>query len=524
MIIDNVHITRFRGFNNVSINLGTQLTVISGLNGTQKTTLLGLITQPFTISSDDNIMKDEKPLCGGTYKSAFNEKFKLSENFDKPKQHEWTLNFFGDTDPFIIESIRRDQNNIRFWRKGERTKGSGYIQLPVIFLSLKRVLPIGEDNNINKSDTNELTTEETKFFAEWYNKILISSDKILSTNHLESPDKSTRGINTEFYDWQQNSSGQDNIGKILLAILSFKRLSEKYSQDYIGGILAIDEIDATLYPGSQIKLIEALRKFSSKFKIQVICTTHSLSILERSSELINELSNKKETENQIRLLYLEKRNNKIAIADNISYRSIKNRLQVAIERNKSIKIYAFTEDREGIVFTKALLKSKKSNLVFVDANFSCSTLIGLAGQKIPTFCYPESIIFLDGDVQQIPKELRKVNALKNVVLLPGDKSIERLLADFLYNLDDNSPVWSSINEDYNKLYCFKDHSYEGIMSTREIAKSWFNHHLRDWGINATKVITPWAKENNELLENFIKNFCEVYNTIANDNGLQKITI
>src|SRR5690606_2647200 len=151
---------------------------------------------------------------------------------------------------------------------------------------LKRVLPIGEDNKIENSDKHELTVEETKFFREWYNKILISSDIILSTNHLESPDKSTMGINTDFYDWQQNSAGQDNIGKILLAILSFKRLKEKYPNEYKGGILAIDEIDATLYPGSQIRLLDALRTFSSKFKIQIICTTHSLSILDRASELI----------------------------------------------------------------------------------------------------------------------------------------------------------------------------------------------------------------------------------------------
>lgn len=524
MIIKNIYIKKFRGFNEVSISLGSQLTIIAGLNGTQKTTLLGLITQPFTISGDDNRLKEERPLCGGTYKSAFNEKFKLSENFDKPKEHEWTINLTGNNEPFTIESMARDTSNIRFWKKGDRTKGAGYIQLPVIFLSLKRVLPIGEDNKISRSDRNELTQEEAKFFTEWYNKILISSDVILSTNHLESPDKSTRGINTEFYDWQQNSAGQDNIGKILLAILSFKRLKEKYPDEYKGGILAIDEIDATLYPGSQIRLLEALRTFSSRLKIQIICTTHSLSILKRATELINETSTKKETENQIRTLFLEKRNNKIEIAADISYRSIKNRLHVAIERIKSIKIYAFTEDREGIAFTKALLKGKKNLLSFVDSNFSCSNLINLASQKIPTFCYPESVIFLDGDVKQNAREIRRVNSLKNIVLLPGNKSPERLLADFLFNLDDNSPIWKSINEDFNKLYCFKDHSYDNIMSTREIAKAWFNFHLKDWGINATKIVTPWAKENKDAVTEFIDNFIKVYNSIAKENGIKYITI
>lgn len=522
MIINSVYIKKFRGFNEVAIELGSQLTIIAGLNGTQKTTLLGIITQPFTISGDDNKLKEEKPLCGGTYKSAFNEKFKLSENFDKPKEHEWTINLKDSETPFTVESMSRDKTTIRFWKKGNRSKGAGYIQLPVIFLSLKRVLPIGEDNKISRSDKNELTEEESKFFNDWYRKILISSDVILSSAHIESPDKSTQGINTEFYDWQQNSAGQDNTGKILLAILSFKRLNEKYPDDYKGGILAIDELDATLYPGSQIRLLEALRSFSSKFKIQIICTTHSLSILERASELATETSKRQETLNQIRTLFLEKRNNRIEVANNISYKSIKNRLQVSIERIKSIKIYAFTEDREGIAFAKALLKSKKSGLTFVDANFSCSNLINLASQKIPTFCYPESIIFLDGDVKQNARELRKANLQKNIILFPGNKSIERLLADFLINLDDNSPIWTNINDDYSKLYCFKDHPYDQIMSTREVGKAWFNFHLKDWGINASKIINVWAKENKEAVDIFINNFIDLYNSIAMENGTKKI--
>ncbi len=97
-------------------------------------------------------MKDEKPLCGGSYKSAFQEKFKLSESFDKAKEHEWTLYFNNEEEPFTIESMLRDKdkNDIRFWRKGNRKKGSGYIQLPVIYLSLKRLLPIGEDKKIGE--------------------------------------------------------------------------------------------------------------------------------------------------------------------------------------------------------------------------------------------------------------------------------------------------------------------------------------------------------------------------------------
>lgn len=79
-MINKVHIERFRGFHNVEFELGSHLTIIAGQNGTQKTVLLGIITQPFSISDIDSPMKNEAPLCGGNYKSQFSDKFKFSPN------------------------------------------------------------------------------------------------------------------------------------------------------------------------------------------------------------------------------------------------------------------------------------------------------------------------------------------------------------------------------------------------------------------------------------------------------------
>ena len=163
MKITKVHIDRFRGFHNQEFEVGSQITAIAGQNGTQKSTLLGIITQTFTISKD-NAMSGEKPLCGGTYRSAFRDKFRLSPTFDKPKEHEWTL-FFDDRETFQIESIKRsDDSGIRFWQKGNREKGDGYIQFPTIFLSLKRLVPIAEENAI-KTDDALLRFKNSKIYT-----------------------------------------------------------------------------------------------------------------------------------------------------------------------------------------------------------------------------------------------------------------------------------------------------------------------------------------------------------------------
>lgn len=525
MIIDKIEIKKFRGFEDVEFQLGSQLSIIAGKNGTQKTTILGMLSQPFTISEPGHPMKEEKPMSGGSFKSAFNEKFKFSQTFDIPKSHEWTLHLANNTKPFTVESIARAKGSkeIRFWQKGTRSKGSGYIQLPVIFLSLKRLFPIGEDTRLNESSSIVLTDEESKFYKDWLKKITISFDTFKDVNYLESPNKNTLGINTDLYEWKQNSAGQDNISKILLAILSFKRLKDNYPTDYKGGILAIDELDATLYPGSQVKLLDALRKFASNYKIQIIFTTHSLSILEEACQLQENLNKVEATKKQVRVIYLEKRNDKIKVIDGVNINTIKNRLNETIAGKAATKIDVFTEDKEAAIFAKALLKSKGSKLRFIDCTLPCSSLIDLSVRKVPSFSFPNSIIFLDGDVRGSgSKVTSKIRSLKNIVILPTSKSPERILADYLHNLDDDSPIWANINPDFTKSYCFKDHTLFEIENHREKAKEWFNLHLKEWGANATKVINPWMAANKKEVDQFISDFVVAYNKFADELSLKNI--
>ena len=97
MKITHIHIERFRGFQNEDFEVGSQLTAIAGQNGTQKSTLLAIVTQTFTLKAEDP-MRAEKPLCGGSYISAFKDKFRLSPTFDRPKGHEWTISFDAGVD------------------------------------------------------------------------------------------------------------------------------------------------------------------------------------------------------------------------------------------------------------------------------------------------------------------------------------------------------------------------------------------------------------------------------------------
>lgn len=518
MKITKVNIHRFRGFHNQEFEVGSQITAIAGQNGTQKSTLLGMITQTFSIPKE-NPMYGEKPLCGGTYRSAFSDKFRLSPTFDKPKEHEWTL-FFNNGQQFEIESIARTgDSNVRFWRKGSRGKGDGYIQFPTIFLSLKRLVPLAEESAI-KTDDALLTPDEIVKFKELHNQILlITTTAVTSTTGIISTNKQSLGINTALYDWNQNSMGQDNIAKIILALFSFQRLKDKYGSSYQGGILAIDELDATMYPASQVELLKVLRKYASDLKLQIFYTTHSLSLLEATDELCKETKSRPETSNQVRIIYLKHSDDQVLIKSDVDFNSIVLDLNVIAEtpHKRKNKITVYVEDKETEIFVKAILKQKLYGyLNFVNATFSCSSLIELVNKKIPAFSYPYSIIFLDGDVRKDKTNKKKLSAARNVLLLPGDDSPERLVAKYLYNLSDTDPLWNNISNGYTKQVCFKEILFDRILADREDAKKWFNHQLQYWGRGGVKVLNPFFATIQEEIDRFKYAFEEMIKHYIHD--------
>lgn len=135
-IIDKIHIKKFRKFIDLEIKCGKKLTVIAGQNGTQKTTLLGLLAHPFSMSKknpDDDGSETTEPgstpfsefktLTGHLFQSKFAKKFKLDEKKENPGDHEYSLYMvdtsIGNNGVFTLQSIRRDSktNKLRIWKK-----------------------------------------------------------------------------------------------------------------------------------------------------------------------------------------------------------------------------------------------------------------------------------------------------------------------------------------------------------------------------------------------------------------------
>lgn len=389
-----------------------------------------------------------------------------------------------------------------------RGKGDGYIQYPTIFLSLKRVLPVAESGNV--SELLLLSEQELTEFKKLHNTILITEANIESASFLENVNKQTIGITTDKYDWNENSVGQDNLSKIILALFSFKRLKEKYPAEYKGGILAIDELDATMYPASQKQLLKALRTYSSKLNLQIFFTTHSLSLLESIDDLIVECSQKEITKKQVKLIYLKRQDENIIINDKASFRNITLNLQVIQGKVKPVcKIPVYTEDKENIVFAKHLLRGKTSLLKFIDIDFSGACLISLVSKKVPAFIEPEAIVIVDGDVRKEINKMKSIAKANNILVLPTNMSPEQLTATFLHDLSDSDGLWENIAEGYCKQVCFRDYFLTVILHDRTKAKEWFRRELPSWGRNASKVLTPLFNEYKEDRNEFVSEFEEM---------------
>ncbi|PTS76051.1 hypothetical protein DBR07_13405, partial [Aeromonas sp. HMWF036] len=300
----------------------------------------------------------------------------------------------------------------------------------------------------------------------------------------------------------------DNVGRILLSIISFQRLKDKYPDDYKGGILAIDEIDATLYPASQVKMLDSLISLCSNISVQIIATTHSLHLLEK----IGDLKKIRGRDKQFNTIFLKKTDGEIVVKENPSYDNMVHNLNVTIGKVAEVKkLIVYTEDNECIHFTKAILKRKFKHLSFPEITLGCKNLIQLGQKKIDSFSYPNSVVILDGDARA---DLNKYR-LKNYICLPGDVSPESLLAKFLISLPDKSPFWEEKTKYYSKQICFKDYNLSDITSCRVKAKKWYNQQLDlgAWGKqagNAFKYLLDTMPEERSV---FLDDFEKLYNAI-----------
>lgn len=286
--LNKIHIKKFRALSNVEINFTEQITVICGKNGTSKSSILGIAAQIFSFTNDytKGEKLDYQCITGAPYKSKYSEHFKISNNFDTPGSMDVDIEIYDGYTQNIatasLELMKRQDAPRPVVRKNstveDNENSSRNFTHPVIFLSLKRLYPIADRtykvNNFEYLDTHK------KDFISISNEIL---NRELSCATGTSGTISSAVVHNDNYDQNSVSAGEDNVGQIVMALMSFRKLKEEY-KNFKGGLLLIDEADAALFPTAQINLLNVLQKECKSLGIQVVLTSHSPTMIQYAYE------------------------------------------------------------------------------------------------------------------------------------------------------------------------------------------------------------------------------------------------
>ena len=334
----------------------------------------------------------------------------------------------------------------------------------------------------------------------------------------ETDKKSGIGVSTDHYDYLTNSSGQDNLGQILLALLSFRKLKEEQGNSWQGGVLLIDEIDATLHPAAQSKLINLLTQEARSNQIQIVVTTHSLSFLRDICKQTAYNNHDDAVNNKVELYYLTNANRKLEIKRNPPFTEIESDLMIISAVQNSNKIKLYSEDAEARWFLKYLVQDYLVYVDELDITIGCDQLINLYGADLQYF--GNTLIVFDGDVTEkqlskIPKTMR--DNLGNILKLPGEKSPEEMLYEYLLSLGSDHNFWSGgaqrvgFTWDYFNEHGPKSDDYKQEKD-REKYKKWFIDHRQFF--ESTKLMEFWKKDNPHLVQQFREDFRIAHNHIA----------
>lgn len=305
----SLDIKKFRNFKDVSFSLGKKITVISGQNGVGKSNLLSLIASGSGLNKKSVLNNNFQPEFYDFFNIDKEEKFEEYKLYLTYVENDGTvaltkrLSFKNDTKSGRgIRIIPRTTNingdkctingNKCTVKQAQIQARNNYgvsddarVKIPTIYLSLSRLYPLGERKDavevtgIRKNNQIYQKKADEKY-REWYNSVIpdsIKSNAILSKIKKKICSRAYVYMDINNIPTLSQSIGQDNLGNIISALIDIYMLSQE--NDYNGALLCIDEIDVSLHPDTQMRLLDLMEKVSNELNIQFVVSSHSLTIL-----------------------------------------------------------------------------------------------------------------------------------------------------------------------------------------------------------------------------------------------------
>ncbi|MCG3796875.1 AAA family ATPase [Bacillus toyonensis] len=510
-MVKKLDIVKYRKLIDFDIELSKNVNLISGGNGTCKSSLLYLVSNSYKKVVQNTKSKDLQR-CLKIIQQLNNKFNPKVENLTKgDKTHNdpakdiagpiLNATYFDGSELSFRKHISGKENsNFRYSIKPNYPKGASeqLPELPVIYLGLSRLITYGEMEDLSElSIPEEIMSSLSEEYRETLNDLIIGNNstpllkslsKKLPENYItyineiyedftyvriETSEKFTsigkQKIRPEFttekegVDSNTISAGEDNLYIIVTALVSLRYYYETLdeSEKEIESILLIDELDATLHPFYQEKLYRLLLEYSEKYKIQIIGTTHSIDLLEVALE---------RKQNVLYLMDLIQNVEKLKNPNgrDLDISLIRNFLkQKRNEDDYSKKIAVFTEDNEARLLIKVtldyikhlekdtnLFERASSYLHFVDMNIGSESLRNMFSDTYLVNNLVNAFCILDGD--------RNNDWSKKIITLPGKKNPEMLLFDYLNLLleeKEYSDFWTQsviLQNAYQKHYVIEN--------------------------------------------------------------------
>ena len=532
----------FRMLKNLEISIASRITVIAGHNGIGKSTILGLIANGSEIKKNQGTT-----LFNLAFQAQFHELFYLDEKdyiTDRTTKPSFELVYSQEGLEDMVKTCNVSQHTEkevsgskviikkrlkivpRGQQEGWEVGPSAKVNIPTLYLSMSRMLPIGDQqSSLSASVVNRMSDEDKIYIEDKFKRII--DHKIVNSGSVtkhELRGTTKRSLVPEFeHSTKTISLGQDSLSSIITAFASFNKLKREHPTEYKGGILLIDEIDAGFHPRAQVKLVKLIKEEAKSLQLQVIITSHSLTVIQEVFKISDTTA--RSGRNIDTVVYIQDVL-RPSLMSEPTYPKVKDdmlsRLPAPEAELPKIKIYF--EDEEAKWFFEQIIKFEQIDLkkeynydfILVAAKLGCSNLKALF--NVDDY-FKTVIIIFDNDVLSKSTDRLLVEANSNLIVLPAQIETESCLAsertpEFqIYKLisklleDVENAIWSSLPQGYN-LESIKDNFIDPFpmnsgedQKLRELRKDWFKRGKIHF--EQLELIKYFCSQNQVLVNHFI---------------------
>lgn len=529
--IKGIYIENFRLFKDEQINLGKNITIFSGRNGSMKSTLMALIAHIYRTEYND--IYDKK------MESQLRQLFRLSMEKDTDT-YKYNIQFEDINSNKISEPVEiypdKKENRHRIVPSGH-ADGDGFFSLQSVYMNMMRLIPLIHFTKIENDNNVQYTAAEDRFISSFYEKILLRTEfnqheaYNAKKGNMVKPSIGPKGAN---YDVDALSSGEDNLSQIVNVLISFMRIHNVINnKNKLTGILTIDEFDSSLHPIAQLNLYNFLLGWSKKYNVKILLSTHSLYLLK---EII--IDKKRIESGEVIINFIAngyKPNSILSILENPSYDIALSELTLKdVESERVIKLNVLVEDEiakhglERILSEKRITDRLEIRYQYNNAHDGVNwpSLKAFANNFTQILEESRSIIIFDQDVTN-----PNIKDFTDYLILPSltqaTVPFEQELVLFILTIDSNDEFFKKTSTRQEAL---KQELTESNvpLNLNDLAGSNYIKYIKNWfnknkGRNK-KLITYMIKhkDNAKIYNEFKNEFIILSNKILRKHGLPKL--